>query len=192
MATRAITVGAADTEPPEMDDKGTDTVARYIAHCESSFLLDLGLAVRPKEHQTLTSHPRVFPSDVGLGAWCADATRERIIRQPALLGSLVESLVFSELHAQLSWSTTVRRLLYWRDAKTKQEVNLVLSGEGGSVIPIEIKSASRVDMTDTRGIRAFANEAGALMERGIVFYAGRAVLQLDTNIWAVPITSLWA
>ena len=29
MATRAITVGAADTEPPEMDDKGTDTVARW-------------------------------------------------------------------------------------------------------------------------------------------------------------------
>ena len=170
-----------------------DTVSRYVGLCETAFLLDLALAMRPKEHQTLTSHPRVFPSDVGLGAWCADASPERLLRQPALLGSLVEALVFNELHAQASWSTGgALRVLHWRDAKSKHEVDLVVAGPDGSVMPVEVKSASRVDVSDTRGIQAFAVQAGPMMRRGIVFYTGRTTIQLASNVWAVPVTTLWA
>ena len=57
--------------------------------------------------------------------------------------------------------------------------------------PIEVKRAREVPRGASSGIDAFRERYGARFRRGIVLYAGRNVLPLGDDIWAVPITSLW-
>ena len=168
-----------------------DTVSRYLDLCAATFLFEAVPAVRPNEHQSVTAHPRMFTSDVALAAWAADTYPERLVRQGALIGSLLENLVAQELLAQAAWSVAPARLMHWRDTRSNQEVDLVLRSSSGSFLAFEIKSASTVSSRDTRGLRAFAEAAGDRLVRSFVVHTGRLVTQLDDRIWAVPLTSLF-
>jgi len=168
-----------------------ETVQGYLDLCLSSFLLDIAPAHRPSEHQTLTAHPRVFVSDTGLAAWAADTSPAQLVRDSKLLGSLVENLVAVELASQAAWSMEATRLFHWRDSRSGREVDLVLRRPDGSMLAIEVKSASTVSMADAKGLTAFANTAKQWLTRSLIVYTGRTTLQLDDKIWAVPLGSLF-
>ena len=59
----------------------------------------------------------------------------------------------------------------------------------GKVTAIEVKAGADVRPDDLKGLRAFLADA-AVPHLGIVFYTGGMVLQLDKQIWAVPISAL--
>lgn len=167
-----------------------ETAQSYLDLCESSFLLDVAPAHRPAEHQSVTAHPRVFASDVGLAAWAAEASSDRLIRDPKLVGGMLENLVAHEVSAQAAWSRIATSVLHWRDSRAGREVDLVLRRSNGDMLAIEVKSASRVSMADAKGLVAFGAAAKGKLTRGLIIYSGRAVRQLDDGIWAVPLTSL--
>ena len=167
------------------------SIRSYLDLCTSSFLLDTAPAHRPTQHQTVTAHPRVFASDVGLAVWAAETTPERLLRDPRLRGSLLENLVAQEVIAQSAWSPEPASILHWRNSRANTEVDLVLSRDDGGLLAIETKSPATVGTNDTKGLRAFAEAAGDRFVRGIIIHTGRAVTQLDNNIWAVPISSLF-
>lgn len=169
-----------------------ETLRNYLDLCDASFLLDVVPAHRPSQHQTLVAHPRVFASDVGLAAWAADASADKLLRDSKLAGSLLENLVAQELTAQAAWSRTSTRVFHWRDSRAGREVDLVLRRSTGEMVAIEVKSASQVSMADAKGILAFDVAAKAKMARGVIVYTGRTVQQLADNIWAVPLQSLLA
>lgn len=168
-----------------------ETVQAHIDLCEAGFLLDTAPAHRPSEHQTLTAHPRVFASDVGLAAWAADMSTTRLLRNPKLLGGLVENLVATELTAQAAWSTTRTRTFHWRNSRTGREVDLVLRRPDGSMLAIEVKSAGAVSMADAKGLVAFAVASEGQLVRSFIVYTGRATIQLAEDVWAVPLSSLF-
>jgi len=169
----------------------TKSIRAYLDLCSSSFLLDIAPAHRPTQHQTVTAHPRVFASDTGLAVWAAETTPARILRDPRLTGSLLENLVAQEVIAQSAWSRKPASTLHWRDTRTNTEVDLVLRRDDGGLLAIEVKSAATIKSNDTKGLRAFAQAAGDRFVRGIIVHTGRAVTQVDHNIWAVPVSSLF-
>ncbi len=59
------------------------------------------------------------------------------------------------------------------------------------MLAIEVKSASTVSLSDAKGLIAFAQAAGEQLTRSIIVYTGRATLQLEENIWAIPLASLF-
>jgi uncharacterized protein len=66
---------------------------------------------------------------------------------------------------------------------------LILQANGES-LAVEVKAGADVRQDDLKGLRAYLGTVvGAT--RGIVFYTGERVLQLDDQIWAIPVTALW-
>lgn len=168
-----------------------ETVQTYIDTCQASFLLDVAPAHRPTQHQTITAHPRVFASDVGLAAWAADTSVERLVRDSKLSGALLENFVAQELASQAGWMSSTPSLLHWRDSRAGKEVDLVFRRPDGELLAVEVKSASSVSMADAKGLQAFAEKAGDRLVRSVIVYTGRVTQQLDSRTWAVPLTSLF-
>jgi predicted AAA+ superfamily ATPase len=91
----------------------------------------------------------------------------------------------------LNVAETAKALGHTRD-KDKVEVDCVLT-QGRKTWGVEIKAASSVAASDTRGLRRLAEQAGNDFHGGIVFYDGAATrpLDRDLNLYAVPISKLW-
>ena len=79
---------------------------------------------------------------------------------------------------------------HWRDRR-RHEVDLMVESDGG-LIAIEVKRAREVPRGATAGIDAFHERYPERFHRGLVMYAGRHVLPLADDTWAVPISALWA
>jgi len=169
-----------------------ETVQGYLDICESGFLLDVAPAHRPTQHQSVTAHPRVFTSDVGLAAWAAETSRERLVRDTKLSGALLENFVANEVASQANWMSSAPSLLHWRDTRAGKEVDLVLRRTNGEMLAVEVKSSSTVSMSDARGLRAFAEKAGDRLVCGVIVYTGRVTQQLDSQTFAVPLASLFS
>ena len=70
-------------------------------------------------------------------------------------GHTLEHLVIQELRAYLSYTRSVKQLSYWHTQDNRYEVDAVI---GDAEIGIEVKSASSVSSSDTKGLRAFSEE----------------------------------
>lgn len=105
-------------------------------------------------------------------------------------GALLESFVVNEVATQLEWAGGADGLFHWRDRR-RHEVDLVVEDDGGFVA-IEVKRAREVPTRASDGIDAFRDRYAKRFRRGLVMYAGRHVLPLGDNVWAVPISTLWA
>lgn len=105
-------------------------------------------------------------------------------------GALLESFVVNEIATQLEWDGTADGLFHWRDRR-RHEVDLVVELDGGFVA-IEVKRAREVPPGATVGIDAFRTRYPEQFRRGLVLYAGRHVLPIGDNIWAVPVSTLWS
>ncbi len=165
-----------------------ETFSGRVATLQSLFLLNVLSGHRPNEHKVLTAHPKVHAADSGLAAWAARAGNDA----PAhLLGGLVETFVVNELIAQASWSTRRMELRHWRDTARKIEVDAVAIRDDGATIAIEVKAGVDIRSDDLKGLRAYL-AANPSASRGVVFYSGGLVLDLDERITAIPIASLWS
>lgn len=164
------------------------TVKGHLEMLEAAFLLFRVEAVRPAEHRVVVAHPRVFAADPGFATWAARTWAGRL--SAAARGSRSETLVAHDVaaiaHAQ-SERIVVR---HWRDARNAREVDLVLVHPDGRTIPIEVKASTSVGPDDTKGLLAYAAEAGESCSRGVLIYEGSDVINLSPHtgpqIFALP------
>lgn len=105
-------------------------------------------------------------------------------------GALLESLVVNEVATQLEWIGGADGLYHWRD-RSRHEVDLIVEIDGG-LVAVEVKRAREVPRGATAGIDAFRERYRERFHRGLVMYAGRHVLPLADDTWAVPISTLWS
>ncbi len=82
------------------------------------------------------------------------------------------------------------RLLYYRDMDMV-EVDVVIENASGQLIGVEVKASASVKSSDLRGLKKLAYVAGAQFKRGVLFYDGTETMPLGSNLWAVPLSSLW-
>ena len=73
------------------------------------------------------------------------------------------------------------------------EVDFIVEREDGTVLAIEVKSASVIDKSAFKHIVWFRNNIVKKRDViGIVLYTGEHVASFGDDLWAVPISSLWA
>ena len=111
-------------------------------------------------------------------------------RKPDLYGHVVENFVATELLKLLSFTDLRANLMHFRTSDGK-EVDFVLERPNGSLAGIEVKTASRVEMGDFKGLKVLQKETGADFICGIVLYTGRDVVPFGEKLYAVPISALW-
>lgn len=67
----------------------------------------------------------------------------------------------------------------------------MLERRSGEIVGIEIKAAASVSASDSRGLRALKEMAGARFRRGVVLYSGAARVPFGEDLDALPIGWLW-
>ena len=130
-------------------------------------------------------------SDTGLLTHLIEADATRLRRDRTLLGHVMENFVAMELTKQLGWSERRCKLLHFRtDAGAK--VDLVLEDRMGRLVAIEVKCTHALRKRDFRGLETLAELTGQRFVRGVVLYAGAAVVPFGKGLYALPVSQLWA
>lgn len=111
---------------------------------------------------------------------------------PAALGGLMESFVYSELMRSAPYQGQDFRFYHWRDSRGR-EID-ILAESATRLIGIEVKASTTVSAQDFKHLRWFA-EKGPGATRGItglVFYLGQEKLSFGNSTFALPVSTLWS
>jgi uncharacterized protein len=140
----------------------------------------------------LTKMPKRYVVDTGLAANAINVDETTILRDPDLLGRLLDTFVAAQLRAELAACPSRPRMYHMRTEGGRQEVDLVLELAGRSVIGIEIKASAGVDTHAARHLVWLRDQLGDRFIHGLVLHTGPRLFPLSDRITAAPIGSLWA
>jgi predicted AAA+ superfamily ATPase len=171
-----------------LDDK---TTRKYIAVLEQLFLVRRLAPWFRNRLKRLVKTPKVHFLDSGLLAAILGTTEERIGKDRSVFGPLLETFVFAEVMKQVDWLAETCRLYHYRD-KDQDEVDIIVEGEGGDVVGIEVKAAATVTAGDFKGLRKLSAASGKDFKLGVVLYDAEQTVPFGERMFAVPISCLWA
>lgn len=139
------------------------------------------LTTTPKQHL-------VEPALIGplLGARPA-----AVLRDPDLLGRLLDSFVVAQLRSELVVSELGPRLYHLRQENGRHEVDLVIELADGRVIGIETKAATAPGRADSKHLSWLRDRLGDRFVTGLVLHTGPHPYPLDDRLHAIPICALW-
>jgi hypothetical protein len=166
------------------------TLARHFAILERGFLVEPLPAWSGSLGRRLVKAPKLHLTDTGVLAHLLGVAEGRLVTEPELLGTALETFVAAELGKQLAWSRTRAGLFHFR-AHTGQEVDLLLEDRAGRLVGIEVKASSTVASRDLAGLRLLATERARRFHRGIVLYLGAEVVPFGERLHAMPVSALW-
>ena len=166
------------------------TLQRYWALFEATFLVrslppwhaNLGLR--------LVKTPKVLLGDTGLLCHLLGLDAARLQGDDLMTGAALECFVAGELTKQVSWSETRPGLFHYR-THTQHEVDFVLEDGRGRLVGIEVKKTASPASSDFKGLRHLAEQTGKRFLRGILLYTGASSVAFESNLHAVPVSSLW-
>lgn len=170
-----------------IDDK---TTRKYIAILEQLFLVHRVEPWFRNQLKRLVKTPKLHFIDSGLLAVTVGATEERVARNRSILGSVLETFVFSEIIKQSSWLDETCTFHYYRD-KDQDEVDIVVESESGAIVGLEIKAAATVNAGDFRGLRKLSAASGHNFKLGLVLYDSENTVPFSDNMFAAPISCVW-
>ena len=169
------------------DDK---TTRRYVGILEQLFLVRRIEPWFRNQLKRLVKTPKLHFLDSGLLGSLVGATAERIARDRSILGSLLETFVFSEVLKQASWLDENCALYHYRD-KDQDEVDLVIEVGSGALVGVEVKASATVNAGDFKGLRKLAGASGDNFKLGVVLYDGERLVPFGDRLLAAPISCLW-
>lgn len=167
------------------------TIVKYLRLLEQLFLFQELPAWHGNANKRLTKTPKMHIVDSGLLCALRRINREKIDKNPALFGQLLESYVLCELKRLVSCSDEILYFSHYRD-KDQVEVDIVIETLSGDVIGIEVKASSTVRPQDFQGLARLKTVAGNHFLIGLLLYDGERSNAFDNNIFSVPIAVLWA
>jgi uncharacterized protein len=166
------------------------TLRRYLTLLETTFLLSPLPAWSSNLGKRLVKAPKLALSDTGLLTYLLGADRERLEEDSSVLGRTLENFVVTELRKQSSWGKTKPQLFHFR-TQSGQEVDIVMEDAAGRLVGVEVKSSVTVTGGDFKGLRALREMAGNRLTRGVVLYAGAEAVSFGSDLFALPLASLW-
>jgi uncharacterized protein len=166
------------------------TLKRYVALLEATFLIKRLPAWFKNIGKRLIKAPKIYLNDTGLTGYLLGIDQQRFVRDPHLLGRLLENYVMHEMFKQSGWSRIQPQIYYYRSTAGK-EVDFLLENRAGEIVGIEVKAASTVTQGDFSGIMELKASLGEHFIRGIVLYLGQRTVPFGNNLSAVPVSDLW-
>lgn len=161
------------------------TAHRYLNLLETTFQIQRLPAFFSNRSRRLIKTPKLFWTDTGLASHLAGVSDLRVLKGSPLLGSLAENLVLCGLRA---WTETIRpspRLHYWRTA-SGAEVDFVVEHRA-RLLPIEVKSRSRIGHLDLRHLETFLSEYADRAPFGVVLYDVKEPTVVSRRIVGLPL-----
>ena len=162
-----------------------------MALLEQLFLVEQLPAWHSNEYKRLVKKPKLHSIDTGMMCAIRGLTRERLVRQPADFGLLLESFVYNELRKQATWIDEPLNFFHYRD-KDKVEVDFIIENGIGDCFAVEVKAAATLNAKDFTGLKRFQNIAGKKFKLGILLYDGDHTTAFGDQLFAVPFGALWS
>ena len=138
--------------------------------------------------------PKYHFADTGIAAALRQMTPEtfNLDADPTALGPMLESFVHAEILKSLPYQNSDFRLYHWRSSH-QREID-ILAESATRLIGIEVKASSSIDDRDLKNLRDFGASGPSKSRQftGIVFYLAKHKLTFGNNIFALPVSSLWA
>ena len=171
-----------------------NAAARYLALLEQVFLIYRLPAWGTTLNARSGKLPKIHVLDSAVAARLLRLTPARLERaEPATLtefGHLLETFVIGELRKQASWLEGIYPPGHWR-THDSTEVDFILERDDGRIIAIEVKSSTRTQSSDFRGLELLRDKIGSSFEAGAVLYPGERSFKFGDRLYACPIDQLW-
>ncbi len=190
LATRAGTILNA-SELSRASMLVNTTLRRYLALLQTVFLVGFLPSWGVNLSKRLVKSPKVYLVDTGLLSYLLGINHDRLSVDSALIGNLFENFVVMELKKQATWSKRRVTLYYYRTLDGI-EVDIVLEDKAGNIVGIEVKASETVTAMDFKGLKHMQETYKDRFLKGIVLYAGSEGVPFGKNLFAWPISSLWA
>jgi len=129
-------------------------------------------------------------ADTGLACALLGVDAAGLRKDRALLGQLLETFVYQELHRQADWSGSPTRFFHYRD-RDGVEVDVVMERGPQALAGLEVKASATVTPADFKGLRKLREASGPRFRSGVVLYDGEACVGFGDGLYAVPIRMLW-
>ena len=178
MQAAALRVGTVVNQSELSRDVGLPqpTVHRYLNLLQTSYILVRVPAYSVNRAKRLMKSPKLYWADPGLALHLADETKPR--------GHHFENAVLNDL---IVWRDTREgraEILHWRTTGG-EEVDFVIE-TASQLVPIEVKTTSRLSVGDGRHLRSFCREYGDRARAGLLLHAGTTAEWLSADVLAVP------
>lgn len=169
------------------------TLRRHASLLIATFLVHELPAWSINIPKRLVKAPKILITDSGLAAHLLGVavTDPTVSQGGGMTGALIETFVGNELIKQMGWHEQSLALYHFR-THVGEEVDFVLEAADGTIAGVEVKLSSTISDRDARGLKTLHEAAGGRFRRGVVLYAGSAVVPIDDRIAAVPIRNLWS
>jgi hypothetical protein len=169
---------------------GRATIRDYATLLERVFLMGELPPWHSNRINRLVKTPKLHFGDAGLACALLGLDAEALWKDRALLGQLLETFVYQELHRQADWGESPVRFFHFRD-RDGVEVDVVLERGPFELAGIEVKASGTITTADFRGLRKLKEATGERFKAGIVLYDGEACVGFGEGLFAVPIRMLW-
>jgi len=148
-----------------------DTARRWISLLKTSFIVFILQPHHKNFNKRMIKSPKLYFHDTGLLCWLLGIRASAQIVSHPLRGAIFENYVVAEIAKAYLHHRRPAPLFFWRD-RTGHEVDLLIE-EGGSLFPVEIKSAQTPNAEMLEGLRWWSKIAGAAAGDATLVYAGR-------------------
>jgi uncharacterized protein len=167
------------------------TTQKYAGIFEQLYLTKVLPPWSNNELSRLIKTPKLHFLDAGLLASMREVNLDTLAADRGAYGALLETFVFSEILKSASWADQRFAFSHYRD-KDQNEVDIIIEDRTRKIVGLEVKASATVSSSDFSGLRKMAEAAGKRFVAGVVLYDGAAVIPWGSNLWAAPISSLWA
>ena len=167
------------------------TTQKYAGIFEQLFLTRVLPPWSNNELSRLIKTPKLHFLDSGLLAALRELSPAGLAADRGPFGALLETFVFSEVLKAASWSDQRFSFSHYRD-KEQNEVDIVVEDQERKIVGLEVKASATVSSSDFAGLRKLSEAAGKRFTSGLVLYDGNTLIPWGPNLWAAPISSLWA
>jgi hypothetical protein len=166
------------------------TLRRYVSLLEAAMLVRMIPAWSRNVARRMVKSPKIAVVDTGLASTVAGFTRASLTGDPTQFGRLTETFVANEVQKQLGWSRTSCRLMHARTVAGR-EIDIVLEASDGRVAGIEVKVGRSAGAADFAGLKALREATRDRFTCGVVLHSGESVVPFASNLFALPVATLW-
>jgi len=140
----------------------------------------------------LTARPKRFLLDTSLMLASLNLNRDGVLRDSAVLGRVLETLVAMQLRPELAVAENTPVMSHLREKAGRREIDFVIEYADSAVAAIEVKATAAPDLSDARHLVWLRDTLSDRFCAGVVLHTGKYTLALNDRIWAAPISTFWA
>lgn len=164
------------------------TIAEYTTILAQIFLLEKLAPFHQNHLKRLVKTPKLHLTDTGLIVALMEMNERSLLKNPHVLGQVLETYVYLELQKWASWHDADIDFFHFRN-KDQLEVDIILHCEQ-QYIGVEVKASQTVQAKDFKGLQKLQSHLVERFTGGVVFYDGKRILPFGDRLYAMPIALL--